>query len=78
MISAKLDVYDYVVLPGVIRIGISGVSDPILVDILSEIDLVDGKIYVEGFNYQYMNEYNIVLDDPDTGPYMDLHVLFLN
>lgn len=74
MTHSKLDVYDYVVLPGVIRIGINGVSDPILVDILSEIEQVNGRIYVEGFNYQYMDEYDIVIDHPEYGSYMDLKV----
>lgn len=74
MTSSKLDVYDYMVLPGVIRIGISGVRDPILVDILSEIRQVDGRIYVDGFHYLYMDEFDIVVDG-EAGSYMDLKVL---
>lgn len=73
METSKLDIYDYEVLPGVIRIGISGVSDPILVDILSEIEQVNGSIYVDGFNYQYLNIYDIVINS-DIGSYLELSV----
>ena len=35
---AKMDCYDYFLLPGVVQIEVNGTNDPILVDILSEVD----------------------------------------
>lgn len=60
---AKLDTYDYIVLPGVIRIHIDSSTDPILVDILSEIENSQGLIYVEGFYYLYLEDYDIASDE---------------
>lgn len=50
----KLDSYNYFVLPGVIQVLITGNTDPILVDILSEIDRSNGKIYLEGCYYLFL------------------------
>jgi hypothetical protein len=55
----KLDMYDYVLLPGVIRISINGTNDPILVDVLSDINRSNGKIYIEGYYYDYLDKYDI-------------------
>lgn len=56
---AKLDTYDYELLPGVIRISINGTTDPDIVDIMSEIQATDGRIYVEGYHYSYLNNYRL-------------------
>lgn len=56
---AKLDAYNYSLLPGIIRIQVSGTNDPDLVDIMSEISRANGKIYIEGLRYMYMDDYRI-------------------
>ena len=56
---AKLDSYKYELLPGVIRISINGTRDPDIVDIMSEIQATDGRIYVEGYHYSYLNNYRL-------------------
>lgn len=56
---AKLDAYDYSLLPGIIRIRVSATNDPDLTDIMSEIRRADGKIYIEGLRYTYLNDYKI-------------------
>lgn len=55
----KLDNYDYVRLPGVIRIRLQSTNDPTLVDILSEISNSDGRIYLEGYFYDYLDNYRV-------------------
>lgn len=69
---SKLDAYDYAIVPDGIRVAISGINDPILVDVLSEISQSDGKIYVEGSHYTYLDEYEIVVDV--ARPYIELKV----
>lgn len=70
---AKLDAYDYMLLPGVIRIHVSGTRDPDLVDILSEINRYEGRIYVEGQRFKYLDNYRLVGDSGDA--YMELDVI---
>ncbi len=48
---AKLDRYDYELLPGVVKIRMESTKDPTMVDILSDIDRSNGKIYVEGYYF---------------------------
>lgn len=67
----KLDAYNYEILPGVIRIRIEGTNDPDIVDIMSEISRSDGKIYVEGYRYSYLNTYRLLPS------YMELDVVEL-
>jgi hypothetical protein len=55
----KLDNYDYDISPGVIRIKLTSTNDPDLVDILSEINRSNGRIYVDGFRYLYSNNYRL-------------------
>lgn len=76
MSMAKLDAYNYMILPGVIRISLDSSTDPILVDILSEIDNSKGVIYVEGRYYEYLDQYYI-FNNPDEvgGPYLDLLIV---
>lgn len=47
----KLDSYDYYLLPGVVQIELASTKDPTLVDILSELDKTNGRMYVEGHYY---------------------------
>lgn len=69
---AKLDMYDYEILPGIIRIQLSRTSDPILVDIMSDIRNSRGKIYVDGHYFIYADKYEIV--NHRRKPYLDLYV----
>ena len=55
----KLDSYDYLLLPGVIRIELDNTNDPDVVDILSEINRSEGRIYVEGYRYLYLDNYRL-------------------
>jgi hypothetical protein len=66
MALAKLDAYDYTILPGVIRIAITSTNDPDLVDILSEISRFDGRIYVEGCRYSYLDNYRLYTVDGES------------
>lgn len=68
----KLDRYDYTLSPGVIRISLSGINDPDLVDIMSEVNMTEGRIYVEGQRFKYLDDYQIF----DRGPnaYLELYV----
>lgn len=59
MSLTKLDTYEYRLLPGVIQIAIEGTNDPIIVDILSEIDRSNGRVYVEG-QYFIMTGYELI------------------
>ena len=56
----KLDSYDYQLFPGVISIRLIGRNDPDLVDIMSEINRSNGKIFVEGRRFMYDDKYQIV------------------
>lgn len=69
---AKLDPYNYKIIPDKIRIKLSKTNDPILVDIMSDIRNSRGKIYVEGDFYTYSDKYEIV----KRGEYifLELHV----
>lgn len=51
---AKLDMYNYFILPGVIQVSLTGTNDPIMVDILAEVEQSNGKIYVEGCYYLFL------------------------
>lgn len=69
---AKLDTYDYEILPGMIRIKLTRTNDPILVDILSDIRNSNGRVYVEDNYYLYSDKYEIVKDGKVS--YLELHV----
>lgn len=56
---AKLDAYDYVILPGVIRIRVGSTNDPDVVDIMSEISRSGDVIYLEGDYYSYLDNYRL-------------------
>ena len=69
---AKLDRYDYKLIPDKIRIKLTRVNDPILVDILSDIHNSNGKVYVEGNHYSYMGKHEIVTRRNNV--FLELHV----
>jgi hypothetical protein len=70
---AKLDAYDYTLLPGVIRIRIEGTNDPDLVDIMSEIHNTGGRIYVEGYHFSFLDSYRLPRYGDTT--YLELDVM---
>lgn len=67
----KLDAYDSEIVPGAIRIAISGTNDPDIVDIMSELHASNGKIYIDGQYYQYL-DYSF--HKSSTHQYMELKV----
>lgn len=73
---AKLDHYNYDLLGDgkfvTIRIRLCGTKDPDLVDIMSEIDRNNGRIYVEGRRFIYSNDYSIHGDYRNA--YLDIQV----
>lgn len=74
MSLTKLDIYEYRLLTGVIQIAIEGNNDPIIVDILSEIDRSNGRVYVEG-QYFIMTGYEIIAKPyPGAVAYLNLEV----
>ena len=72
---AKIDCYDYFILPGVIQIAVRGTNDPILVDILSEVERANGRIYVEGHHF-IMQGYDIHRNGEQT--YLHLQVITID
>lgn len=72
----KLDSYDYLILPGVIRIHLSGTNDPDIVDIMSEIESSEGNIYIDGYRYVYLDNYRLHGQGKDS--YMELDVVELS
>lgn len=68
----KLDTYDYSISDGIIRINLNGGNDPILVDIMSEINRSNGKIYVEGQRFSYLDDYKI--NNEYRNSYLELYV----
>lgn len=73
MKTAKLDIYDYKILPGLIQIELDGNNDPTMVDILSEIDRVNGHIYVEGMYFIMTN--NEVFQPVWNKVFLNIHVV---
>lgn len=69
---AKLDVFDYSIDPGVIRIKLDSTTDPDLVYIMSEIERANNGIYIDGHYYWYRDRYEIVTQWNDI--YLELHV----
>lgn len=71
----KLDEYDYTLLPGVIRVGLSSMADPSIVDIFSEIDGSDDLVYVEERYYNFTGEYAIFKSEREDKVFLDLNVV---
>lgn len=67
----KLDAYDSEIVPGAIRITITGTNDPDIVDIMSELHASEGKIHIDGEYYQYL-DYSF--HKVDEHQYMELKV----
>lgn len=61
----KIDSYDFRIVDDGIEISIDGTNDPTLVDILSELDRTNGRLYVDGEHYLF------------TGYNMDSEYLYL-
>lgn len=70
---AKLDTYNYHIIPGFIRIKVRDRLDASLVDILGEIDTAGGNIYVEGMYFSYLDNY--YLWENHEGTWLDLEVI---
>lgn len=51
------------IVPGEIRIELSSPSDPIMVDIFSEIENSRDLIYVEGNYYNFLDNYDVFRED---------------
>lgn len=74
MSLAKLDTYDYQLSPGVVQIRVDSTRDPIIADILSEIERFNGRVYVEGF-YYIMAGYEIITQrHPGAPVYLNIYV----
>jgi hypothetical protein len=69
----KLDAYDYIILPGVIRIRLMGTNDPDIVDIMSELNRSSGSIYIEGHRFSYLNSYRLFADGDEA--FIELDVM---
>ena len=69
----KLDEYDSMVVPGVIRIELDSSSDARAVDILSELSRTDNQIYLDGNYYQFLGHSRIV--GGATRAYLELQVV---
>lgn len=70
----KLDIYDYEILPGVIKIRVESTKDPTMVDILSDIDRSNGRIYVEGQYFLMAGSDIETQRHPGAPVYLNLHV----
>lgn len=71
---AKLDSYDYEILPGKINVLMESNNDPRMVDILSEIDRSNGRIYVEGQYFLLVDSGIQTWRHPGTPVYLVLYV----
>lgn len=71
----KVDAYDYTLIPGVVQVYLEGTNDPTLVDILSELDRSNGRLYVEGQYFLYTG-YDIVKHQGST--FLNLSVTTIN
>lgn len=71
----KVDSYDYTLIPGVVQVSLEGTNDPTLVDILSELDRSNGRLYVEGQYFLYTG-YDIVKHKGST--FLNLSVTTIN
>lgn len=62
-VLTKLDNYDLIILPGVIRVKVTGTNDPSILDIMSEIHHSEGNISIDGQHYSYLDNYEIFRDN---------------
>lgn len=71
---AKLDIYDYELISGLIRIRMESTNDPTMVDILSEISRYNGRIYVEGRYFNYIDDRIETQRHPGAPVYLNIYV----
>lgn len=68
----KLDMYNYTILPGVIRVYVNSKNDPALVDILSGIDRSNNRIFADGVSFVFTGNSDLYSDSFST--YLELQV----
>lgn len=74
MFLTKLDTYDVIVLPGLIRVELEGRNDAQATDILSEISRTDNMLYLNSHYYEFLGHSEIV-EEEEGYVFLDLHVV---
>lgn len=71
----KLDSYDIMLLPGSMRVTLDSMSDPVALDILSELEEGNGVIFYDGLTYSYLDNYMMHNDINNNEHYLELYVV---
>ena len=69
----KLDMYESMLVPGVIRITLASTNDAQAVDILSELSRTQDLLYLDGNYYEFLGESRIVQGTDNV--YLELQVV---
>lgn len=69
----KLDMYESMLVPGVIRISLASTNDAQAVDILSELSRTQDLIFLDGNYYEFLGESRIVQGTENV--YLELQVV---
>lgn len=69
----KLDMYESMLVPGVIRITLASTNDAQAVDILSELSRTQDLIFLDGNYYEFLGESRIVQGAENV--YLELQVV---
>ena len=69
----KLDMYESMLVPGVIRITLASTNDAQAVDILSELSRTQDLIFLDGNYYEFLGESRIVQGTDNV--YLELQVV---
>ena len=69
----KLDMYESMLVPGVIRITLASTNDAQAVDILSELSRTQDLIFLDGNYYEFLGESRIVQGIDNV--YLELQVI---
>ena len=69
----KLDMYESMLVPGVIRISLASTNDAQAVDILSELSRTQDLIFLDGNYYEFLGESRIVQGVDNV--YLELQVI---
>lgn len=69
----KLDMYESMLVPGVIRITLASTNDAQAVDILSELSRTQDLIFLDGNYYEFLGESRIVQGTENV--YLELQVV---
>ena len=69
----KLDMYESMLVPGVIRITLASTNDAQAVDILSELSRTQDLIFLDGNYYEFLGESRIVQGTENV--YLELQVI---